>query len=69
MTCVPEDVCELLCLDLPRAEAIRQRLDPGLAGEIVSGTRTAICPARTRGRLRSRKDCCAASPIPDGCVG
>jgi len=26
-----EDVCELLCLDLPRAEAIRQRLDPALA--------------------------------------
>jgi ArsR family transcriptional regulator, lead/cadmium/zinc/bismuth-responsive transcriptional repressor len=27
---VADDRCDLLCLDLPRAEAIRQHLDPGV---------------------------------------
>jgi hypothetical protein len=32
---MPDDRCDLLCLDLPRAERIRERLDPELAGRIA----------------------------------
>jgi len=33
---VPDDRCDLLCLDLPRAEAIRQRLPAEVAIEAAS---------------------------------
>jgi DNA-binding transcriptional ArsR family regulator len=43
---VPDDVCELLCLDLPRAEAIRQRLDPALATRAAVQARALADPTR-----------------------
>ena len=32
---MPEDRCDLLCLDLPRADRIRERLDPELADRVA----------------------------------
>jgi DNA-binding transcriptional ArsR family regulator len=43
---VPDDRCELLCLDLPRAERIRERLDPKLAREAASHARALGDPTR-----------------------
>lgn len=43
---VAEDVCELLCLDLPRAEAIRQRLDPALGKRAAVQARALADPTR-----------------------
>jgi DNA-binding transcriptional ArsR family regulator len=37
-----DDRCDLLCLDLPRAEAIRARLDPR-AAEIAAARAKALC--------------------------
>lgn len=41
-----EDLCELLCLDLPRAERIRQSLDPGLARRAAVHARALADPTR-----------------------
>jgi DNA-binding transcriptional ArsR family regulator len=41
-----EDACELLCLDLPRAEWIRQMLDPGLARRAAVHARALADPTR-----------------------
>jgi DNA-binding transcriptional ArsR family regulator len=43
---VPDDRCELLCLDLPRAERIRERLDPELAREAAAHARALGDPTR-----------------------
>jgi DNA-binding transcriptional ArsR family regulator len=43
---VSEDVCELLCLDLPRAEAIRQGLDPALGKRAAVQARALADPTR-----------------------
>ncbi len=41
-----DDRCELLCLDLPRAEQIRKRLDPNLAREAAAHARALADPTR-----------------------
>jgi ArsR family transcriptional regulator, lead/cadmium/zinc/bismuth-responsive transcriptional repressor len=42
-----DDRCDLLCLDLPRAEKLRQtRLDPQLAGRFVAGAKALADPTR-----------------------
>lgn len=41
-----EDRCELLCLDLPRAEAIRARLDPGVAEAAAARAKALGDPTR-----------------------
>jgi ArsR family transcriptional regulator, lead/cadmium/zinc/bismuth-responsive transcriptional repressor len=43
---VAEDRCDLLCLDLPRAEAIRQRLDRELAAESAARAKALGDPTR-----------------------
>jgi ArsR family transcriptional regulator, lead/cadmium/zinc/bismuth-responsive transcriptional repressor len=43
---VPDDRCELLCLDLPRAERIRERLDAELAREAAVHARALGDPTR-----------------------
>ena len=43
---MPDDRCELLCLDLPRAEAIRQRLRPGLAARAAARAKALGDPTR-----------------------
>ncbi len=41
-----DDRCALLCLDLPRAERIRQRLDPALARDAAALARALADPTR-----------------------
>jgi ArsR family transcriptional regulator, lead/cadmium/zinc/bismuth-responsive transcriptional repressor len=42
-----DDRCDLLCLDLPRAERLRQaRLDPHLAGRFAAGAKALADPTR-----------------------
>jgi len=42
-----DDRCDLLCLDLPRAEELRQaRLDPQLAGRFAAGAKALGDPTR-----------------------
>jgi len=42
-----DDRCDLLCLDLPRAEKLRQaRLDPQLAGRFAAGAKALADPTR-----------------------
>ena len=43
---MPEDRCDLLCLDLPRAEAIRQRLRPEVAAQAAGRARALADPTR-----------------------
>jgi DNA-binding transcriptional ArsR family regulator len=43
---VSDDRCELLCLDLPRAEAIRARLQPSLAAQAAAHARALADPTR-----------------------
>jgi DNA-binding transcriptional ArsR family regulator len=44
---VPDDRCDLLCLDLPLAEDLRRvRLDEGRAGRIAAGFQTLANPTR-----------------------
>jgi ArsR family transcriptional regulator, lead/cadmium/zinc/bismuth-responsive transcriptional repressor len=43
---VPGDRCELLCLDLRRAEAIRLRLRPELAAEAAARAKALADPTR-----------------------
>jgi DNA-binding transcriptional ArsR family regulator len=44
---VPDDRCDLLCLDLPRAEALRKaRLDPRVAEELAAGAKALGDPTR-----------------------
>jgi ArsR family transcriptional regulator, lead/cadmium/zinc/bismuth-responsive transcriptional repressor len=43
---MPEDRCELLCLDLPRAEAIRGRLPSEPAARIATHARALADPTR-----------------------
>jgi DNA-binding transcriptional ArsR family regulator len=43
---VPDERCDLLCLDLPRAEAIRQRLQPGLAEHAAARAKALADPTR-----------------------
>jgi DNA-binding transcriptional ArsR family regulator len=46
MRFVAEDRCDLLCLDLPRAEDIRRGLDDGLAGRAAVTGRALGDPTR-----------------------
>ncbi len=42
-----DDRCDLLCLELPRAEKLRQtRLDPQLAGRFAAGAKALADPTR-----------------------
>ena len=41
-----EDRCELLCLDLPRAEQIRKRLQPGRAEQTAARAKALADPTR-----------------------
>ena len=41
-----DDRCDLLCLDLPRAEALRARLDPGAAAAAASRAKALGDPTR-----------------------
>lgn len=41
-----DDRCDLLCLDLPRAEAIRARLDPGAAEAAAARAKALADPTR-----------------------
>lgn len=41
-----DDRCDLLCLDLPRAEAIRQYLDPGAVAAAATRARALGDPTR-----------------------
>ena len=41
-----EDRCELLCLDLPRAEQIRERLQPGRAEQTAARAKALADPTR-----------------------
>ncbi len=41
-----DDRCDLLCLDLPRAEAIRQRLDLGIAAGAAARAKALADPTR-----------------------
>jgi DNA-binding transcriptional ArsR family regulator len=42
-----DDRCDLLCLDLPRAEELRRaRLDPQLAGRFAAGAKALADPTR-----------------------
>lgn len=43
---VPDDRCDLLCLNLPRAERIRQGLDPYLAQQASAHARALGDPTR-----------------------
>ena len=43
---MPDDRCDLLCLDLPRAEAIRQHLDEALIAEAAACAKTLADPTR-----------------------
>ena len=43
---MPDERCDLLCLDLPRAEAIRQRLQPGLAERAAARAKALADPTR-----------------------
>jgi hypothetical protein len=43
---VAEDRCELLCLDLPRAEAIRKRLRPAVAEHAAARAKALADPTR-----------------------
>jgi DNA-binding transcriptional ArsR family regulator len=44
---VPDDRCDLLCLDLPRAEALRRaRLLPACAGRLAEAARALADPTR-----------------------
>jgi DNA-binding transcriptional ArsR family regulator len=43
---VADDRCDLLCLDLPRAERIRERLDPELARRVAARARALGDPTR-----------------------
>ena len=43
---MPGDRCDLLCLDLPRAEAIRQRLRPDLAADAAVRAKALADPTR-----------------------
>jgi ArsR family transcriptional regulator, lead/cadmium/zinc/bismuth-responsive transcriptional repressor len=43
---VSDDRCDLLCLDLPRAEAIRERLAPELAARAAARARALADPTR-----------------------
>lgn len=42
-----DDRCDLLCLDLPRAEAIRQRLQSDLATEAAAHAKALADPTRS----------------------
>ena len=41
-----DDRCDLLCLDLPRAEAIRKRLDPDLVARAAARAKALADPTR-----------------------
>ncbi len=43
---MPDDRCDLLCLDLPHAEAIRQRLDGVVVGETAARAKALADPTR-----------------------
>jgi DNA-binding transcriptional ArsR family regulator len=43
---VSEDRCDLLCLDVPRAEAIRARLQPSLAAAAAAQAKALADPTR-----------------------
>ena len=43
---MPDDRCDLLCLDLPRAEAIRARLDPAAAETAAARAKALGDPTR-----------------------
>ena len=43
---MPDDRCDLLCLDLPRAERIRERLDADLARQAAAHARALGYPTR-----------------------
>jgi DNA-binding transcriptional ArsR family regulator len=43
---VADERCDLLCLDLPRAERIRERLDPDLARRAAARARALADPTR-----------------------
>jgi ArsR family transcriptional regulator, lead/cadmium/zinc/bismuth-responsive transcriptional repressor len=43
---VPDDRCDLLCLDLPRAEAIRATLNPAIAHSAAARARALGDPTR-----------------------
>lgn len=44
--CIPGDCCDLLCLDLPRAEAIRAQLDPTSAEAAAARAKALGDPTR-----------------------
>lgn len=43
---MPDDRCDLLCLDLPRAEAIRARLQPSVAAQAAARAKALADPTR-----------------------
>jgi DNA-binding transcriptional ArsR family regulator len=43
---VPDDRCDLLCLDVPRAERVRERLDLELARRLAARARALADPTR-----------------------
>lgn len=43
---MPDDRCELLCLDLPRAELVRARLDPAAAEAAAAQAKALSDPTR-----------------------
>ena len=43
---MPDDRCDLLCLDLPRAEAIRARVQPSLAATAAARAKALADPTR-----------------------
>ena len=43
---MPDERCELLCLDLPRAEGIRQRLDQEAIAELAARSKALGDPTR-----------------------
>jgi ArsR family transcriptional regulator, lead/cadmium/zinc/bismuth-responsive transcriptional repressor len=46
MRALADERCELLCLDVPRAERIRERLDPNLARRVAARARALADPTR-----------------------
>jgi DNA-binding transcriptional ArsR family regulator len=53
---VPEDRCDLLCLDVERAEAIRRRLDLGLVTRAAARAKALSDPTRLLIALALRDD-------------
>jgi DNA-binding transcriptional ArsR family regulator len=56
-----DDRCDLLCLDLPRAEKLRRaRLDPQVAGRFAAGAKALADPTRLMlaGALRDGGELC-----------